>query len=127
MNRYSKLTTLLAISLLTTSVLANKPKIMVWIPNGTFMMGGDNHQARADEHPKHKVSVNGFWMDTTEVTNAEFQKFIKATGYKTTAEKKPDWNELKKQLPPGTPKPKDSDLVAALSSFYTTQTCRPFK
>jgi len=90
---------------------------MVWIKPGTFMMGGDNSQAQADEYPKHRVTVNGFWMDTTEVTNAQFAKFVQATGYITTAERKPDWNELKKQLPPGTPKPADSLLVPASLVF----------
>jgi formylglycine-generating enzyme len=90
---------------------------MIWVAAGTFMMGGDNKQAAADEYPKHKVSVNGFWIDATEVTNAAFAKFVKATGYITTAERKPDWNELKKQLPPGTPKPDDSLLVAASLVF----------
>ncbi|MEO8406436.1 MAG: formylglycine-generating enzyme family protein, partial [Chitinophagaceae bacterium] len=52
-----------------------------------------------------------------EVTNAAFQKFVKATGYITTAEQKPDWKELKKQLPAGTPKPPDSLLVAASLVF----------
>jgi len=92
-------------------------KGMIWINTGTFMMGADNKQASPDEYPKHKVTVNGFWMDVTEVTNAEFAQFVKATGYITTAERKPDWNELKKQLPPGTEKPADSDLVAASLVF----------
>lgn len=92
-------------------------KGMVWIKPGTFLMGGDNKQAAADEYPKHKVAVNGFWMDTTVVTNKQFAAFVKATGYITTAERKPDWNELKKQLPPGTPKPDDSALVAASLVF----------
>ncbi|MBB3054620.1 formylglycine-generating enzyme family protein [Mucilaginibacter gotjawali] len=90
---------------------------MVWIKTGTFMMGGDNNQAADDEYPKHKVTVDGFWMDTTEVTNAEFAKFVRATGYITTAERKPDWNALKKQLPPGTAKPDDNLLVAASLVF----------
>ncbi len=90
---------------------------MVWIKEGTFSMGADNKQAAADEYPKHKVTVTGFWMDTTEVTNAAFAKFVKATGYITTAERKPDWNELKKQIAPGTPKPPDSLLVAASLVF----------
>jgi formylglycine-generating enzyme len=90
---------------------------MVFIKTGTFMMGGDNKQAAADEYPKHKVSVNGFWIDATEVTNAQFAQFVKATHYVTTAERKPDWNELKKQVPPGTPKPDDSLLVAASLVF----------
>lgn len=92
-------------------------KGMVYIPGGTFMMGADNKQASEDEYPKHKVTVDAFWMDEHEVTNAQFSKFVEATGYITTAEKKPDWEELKKQLPPGTPKPNDSQLVAASLVF----------
>jgi formylglycine-generating enzyme required for sulfatase activity len=90
---------------------------MIWIKGGMFMMGGDNKQAAPDEYPKHKVTVTGFWMDATELTNAAFAKFVKVTGYITTAEHKPDWNQLKKQLPPGTPKPPDSVLVAASLVF----------
>jgi len=95
----------------------NSHQGMVWIPAGTFTMGGNNQQAAPDEFPRHKVLVNGFWMDVTTVTNAQFAKFVKATGYKTTAEQKPDWNILKKQLPPGTPKPDDSLLTAASLVF----------
>jgi sulfatase modifying factor 1 len=90
---------------------------MVWINAGTYRMGGDNAQASADEFPKHKVSVKGFYIDVTEVTNAQFKQFVKATGYVTTAEQKPDWNVLKKQLPPGTPKPAAEVLVAASLVF----------
>jgi sulfatase modifying factor 1 len=90
---------------------------MVWIAGGTFRMGADNDQALEDEYPKHAVTVSGFWMDRTEVTNGQFAAFVKATGYITTAERKPDWNELKKQLPPGTPKPDASLLVPASLVF----------
>jgi len=90
---------------------------MVWVPAGNFGMGADNQQAEPDEYPKHNVSVDGFWIDKTEVTNADFEKFVKATGYITTAERKPDWNELKKQMPPGAEKPADSLLVAASLVF----------
>src|SRR5437868_5089751 len=92
-------------------------KNMVWIAGGTFMMGGDNDQAQPDEYPKHKVMVHGFWMDATEVTNAQFAAFVKATGYVTTAEQKPDWEQLKKDLPPGTPKPDENLLVPASLVF----------
>lgn len=95
-------------------------KGMVLIKGGDFMMGGDNSQASADEYPKHQVKVNSFWMDATEVTNAEFAKFVNATHYVTTAEKKPDWDEMKQTLPPGTPKPADSLLVAASLVFHHT-------
>jgi formylglycine-generating enzyme required for sulfatase activity len=90
---------------------------MVLIEGGTFLMGADNEQGRRDEYPKHQVKVKSFYMDTHEVTNAQFRKFVEATGYVTTAEKKPDWEELKKQLPPGTPKPSEDLLVASSLVF----------
>ena len=94
---------------------------MVWIPAGNFMMGGDNEQARKDEYPKHGVKVNGFYMDATEVTNAQFSEFVKATGYITTAEKDINWDEIKSQVPPNTPKPPDSILKAASLIFVPTK------
>ncbi|HMU45368.1 MAG TPA: formylglycine-generating enzyme family protein [Chitinophagaceae bacterium] len=94
---------------------------MVYIPGGVFDMGGDNEQADQDELPKHKVQVSPFYMDITEVTNAQFKEFVDATGYITTAEKKPDWEEMKKALPPDTPKPPDSILVAASLVFKTSK------
>lgn len=90
---------------------------MVKIPAGTFMMGGNNKQAKADELPRHQVNLGQFWIDKTQVTNSQFSEFVKATKYQTTAERKPDWNELKKQLPPGTPKPDENKLVAASLIF----------
>lgn len=90
---------------------------MVYVPGGVFDMGGDNEQADPDEFPKHKVQVSPFYIDITEVTNAQFKKFVDATGYITTAEKKPDWEEMRKTLPPDTPKPPDSVLVAASLVF----------
>jgi formylglycine-generating enzyme required for sulfatase activity len=61
---------------------------MVWIPEGTFLMGSDEHYP--DEAPAHPVSVSGFWIDRTPVTNAAFRRFVKATGYVTVAERIPD-------------------------------------
>ena len=90
---------------------------MIYLSGGTYQMGGDNDQAAPDEYPKHQVTVDGFWIDVTEVTNAQFAEFVKSTGYVTTAEQKPDWEELKKQVPPGTPKPDESALVAASLVF----------
>jgi formylglycine-generating enzyme required for sulfatase activity len=83
---------------------------MAWIPGGEFAMGSTDALARPDESPVHRVRVDGFWMDVTEVTNAQFAAFIKATGYVTTAERPVDWEELKKQVAPGTPKPPDEML-----------------
>jgi sulfatase modifying factor 1 len=90
---------------------------MVLIPAGRFSMGASDQEGRTDEYPQHMVEVKSFWMDATEVTNAQFKKFIDATGYITTAERKPDWEELKKQLPEGTPKPPDSVLVPSSLVF----------
>lgn len=86
------------------------PEGMVWVPAGEFEMGWDGAEGRPDERPAHQVYVDGFYMDVTEVTNAQFRKFVEATGYVTTAEQPVDWEELKKQLPPGTPKPDDAVL-----------------
>lgn len=63
-------------------------KGMAWIPGGTFWMGSNGHYT--EERPMHQVSVDGFWMDTHEVTNAAFRRFVKDTGYITTAERRPD-------------------------------------
>jgi formylglycine-generating enzyme len=90
---------------------------MVKIPGGDFLMGSADKEGRPDEYPQHAVHVDGFYMDATEVTNAMFMQFVKTTGYKTTAERTPDWEELKKQLPAGTSKPADSLLVAASLVF----------
>ncbi len=87
------------------------PDGMVLIAGGTFMMGAkENRFAKPDEFPEHPVKISGFYMDVHPVTNAQFKAFVEATGYLTTAEKPVDWDELKKQLPPGTPKPHDSLL-----------------
>ena len=98
------------------------PAGMVWVPGGEFTMGSDGPEARPDERPAHRVRVDGFWIDATEVTNRQFRAFVEATGYVTTAERQPDWEELKKQVPPGTPKPQDDVLVAG--SLVFTQPSR---
>jgi formylglycine-generating enzyme required for sulfatase activity len=90
---------------------------MVLIPANTFLMGANDKEGREDEYPQHKVQLSDFWIDITEVTNAQFKKFVDATGYITTAEIKPDWEIIKKQLPAGTPKPSEDVLVAASLVF----------
>ena len=57
---------------------------MVRVPGGSFTMGAND--GAPDEQPLHDVRVNEFWMDRTEVTNAEFARFVKATGHITIAE-----------------------------------------
>lgn len=61
---------------------------MAWIPAGEFWMGSEEPQF-ADARPVHRVRLDGFWIDLTEVTNEEFEQFVKATTYVTVAEKKP--------------------------------------
>jgi formylglycine-generating enzyme required for sulfatase activity len=64
-----------------------RPPGMVWIPAGRFLMGSD-FAAFDDARPLHKVEVSGFWMDATPVTNAQFARFVTATGYVTVAERR---------------------------------------
>ena len=61
----------------------------MWVPGGEFWMGTDDPMM-ADAKPIHRVKVDGFWMDQTEVTNRQFEKFVEETGYLTVAERKPD-------------------------------------
>lgn len=64
------------------------PSPMVPIPAGEFVMGGDG--GAADERPAHPVAISAFRLEVTEVTNARFAAFVKATGYVTIAERQPD-------------------------------------
>ena len=86
------------------------PPGMVWVPGGSFSMGTDAPDTWSNEHPAHRVRLDGFWIDATEVTNAQFAEFVEATGYLTVAERPVDWEALKHQVPPGTPKPPDEML-----------------
>jgi formylglycine-generating enzyme required for sulfatase activity len=104
---------------------------MVWIPGGSFSMGGVDQQAASaatcadplsDAQPVHRVYVDGFWMDATEVTNEAFEKFVRATGYLTIAERTPTAEEFPDAppdrliagsvvfAPPSRPVPLDSQL-----------------
>ncbi|HTC48284.1 MAG TPA: formylglycine-generating enzyme family protein [Candidatus Aquilonibacter sp.] len=86
----------------TTDVVANKSDDhdsrtgMVWIPGGRFWMGTDHME---DAQPVHQVEVKGFWMDRTDVTNEEFARFVKATGYVTIAERPLDPKEFPNLAP----------------------------
>jgi formylglycine-generating enzyme required for sulfatase activity len=61
---------------------------MQWIPGGTFLMGSNDFYP--EERPVREVTVDGFWMDSTPVTNAQFADFVSATDYHTVAERQPD-------------------------------------
>ena len=104
--------------------LTLQPEIegMVWIPGGLFEMGAsaDDVMALPHEKPKHTVLIDGFFMDVTEVTNAQFSKFVEATNYITTAERPVNWDLIKQQLPVGTPKPHDSVLKPGSLLFKKT-------
>ena len=67
------------------------PEGMAWIPGGEFWMGADEFP---DAQPWHRVSLDGFWLDKTEVTNDQFAKFVKATKYVTIAERPPRAEEF---------------------------------
>jgi formylglycine-generating enzyme required for sulfatase activity len=90
---------------------------MVWIPGGEFSMGAADPRSdptggpdpMADARPIHRVQVDGFWMDRTEVTNAQFARFVAATGWVTVAERTPRADEF-----PGAP---PENLVAGSVVF----------
>jgi formylglycine-generating enzyme required for sulfatase activity len=97
------------------------PVNMVLIPGGEFSMGSEDptskevcggHEHMRDARPVHRVYVDPFWMDKTEVTNAQFKKFVKATGYKTVAEIPPTAEEF-----PTAPK---ANLIAGATVFTPT-------
>jgi formylglycine-generating enzyme required for sulfatase activity len=75
---------------------------MVWIPGGEFLMVSDKSGealcsvpgVTRDVQPVHRVYVDGFWMDKTEVTNEQFERFVRATGYFTVAERAPTQEEF---------------------------------
>lgn len=83
---------------------------MILIPAGEFTMGAEDSWTHRNERPAHRVQLKQFWMDATPVTNAQFAKFVEATKYVTIAERPVDWEEIKKQCPPGTPKPPEEML-----------------
>ncbi len=96
----------------TNTIKTEAPKGMVWVEGKTFLQGAkaSDKYAMPREKPAHQVTVDGFYIDVTEVTNAQFKAFVEATNYVTVAERKIDWEEMKRQLPPDTPKPHDSIL-----------------
>jgi formylglycine-generating enzyme len=110
-----------------TPAPTNAPAGMAWIPGGEFSMGclapNDGTCTMAtlsavnDSQPIHRVYVDGFWMDKTDVTNDEFEKFVKATGYKTIAEIAP----TKEQFPTAPPE----NLVAGSTVFTPTTNAVP--
>jgi formylglycine-generating enzyme len=111
----------LAVAIPTRPALpsSSAPVGMVWIAEGEFTMGSALELALPDERPPHRVRLDGFWMDTTEVTNAQFRKFVEATRYVTTAEQTPKLEDIMAQLPPGSPPPRRELLVPGSLVFAT--------
>jgi sulfatase modifying factor 1 len=111
----------------SSSIINNPPEGMIWIPGGSFSQGAvpQDHMAMSHEKPQHPVTVDGFFMDITEVTNAQFLNFVSKTGYITMAERQIDWKEMQKQLPEGTPKPHDSILQPGSLKFKKTKSSVP--
>jgi len=109
----------------TTPAPATAPAGMVWIPGGEFTMGSPDpraclcggHDPMPDARPLHRVYVDGFFMDATEVTNEQFEKFVKATGYVTIAEQTPKAEDF-----PGAPA---ENLVAGSTIFTPTAQAVP--
>ena len=91
-----------AVRPVVTTASDETPPGMKWIPGGTFQMGNEK-SPHEDERPVHAVTLDGFWMDETEVTNKQFLKFVTETGYKTVAERAPKREEIEAQVPVGTP------------------------
>ena len=81
---------------------------MAWIPGGTFRMGSDKHYS--EEAPSHRVTIDGFWIDRTPVTNRQFKEFFRSTGHVTFAETVPDPKDYPGSLP---------DLIFAGSLVFT--------
>lgn len=106
---------------------------MIWIEEGNFEMGGDKieklnkksesplpyTQSRPDEFPKHTTKLDGFWIDKTEVTNAQFSEFVTATGWQTVAERPIDMEEIMAQLPKGAEPPPLEMLLPASLVFHS--------
>jgi sulfatase modifying factor 1 len=103
-----------------SSRTGSAPDGMEWIPGGEFSMGSQDAaemndvamHATTDSRPIHRVYVDSFWMDKTDVTNEEFAKFVKATGYVTVAERAPRAEDF-----PGAP---PENLVAGSVVFSPT-------
>jgi len=103
-----------------TGPMLGPPAGMVLIPGGKFLMGSDAGYAYGNEKPAHRVEVAPFFLDATPVTNADFAKFVGETGYITVAERPVIWEELRKQVPAGTPKPPDEVLQPGSLVFRAT-------
>src|SRR5262249_1710837 len=103
-----------------TPASASAPPGMVWIPGGEFSMGSaleseslcEMPGMTRDASPIHRVYVDGFWMDATELTNDQFARFVAATGFVTIAQRTPTAAEFPNAPP--------ENLVAGSTVFTPT-------
>jgi formylglycine-generating enzyme required for sulfatase activity len=114
----------------TGTAPSQAPEGMVWIPGGEFSMGAQNPpamgevgmQATGDSRPVHRVYVDAFWMDKTDVTNQEFARFVRATKYITVAERKPKAEDFPgappENLVPGAVVFSPPDHPVLLNNYY---------
>jgi eukaryotic-like serine/threonine-protein kinase len=113
--------------IILTKVNEKDKAVMVFVPEGKFLMGSEDEDAYDDEAPEHLVWLDAFWIYQTEVTNAQFEAFIDATDYQTTAEeagwsyvfKNDNWE--KKMTHTGLHR---RDQAAVLMGEKTTRWCR---
>ena len=96
------------------------PKSMVWVPGGDFLMGSDHQLARPNERPDAPRARERFLDGPHACDERAVRRVREASGYVTTAERKPDWETLRVQVPEGTPRPPDSALVAGAMVFIGT-------
>ncbi len=101
------------------------PEGMVLISGGIFTMGSNAEYSFVNERPAHRVRLSDFMIDKFAVTNRDFAKFVEATNYKTVAERELDWEAIKQQVPPGTPKPPESEFVPGSVVFRPTREAVP--
>jgi formylglycine-generating enzyme len=108
------------LSAVASQAAPTAPAGMSLIPAGVFEMGSTVERAWADEQPAHKVRLSrSFWLDQTEVTNAQFQRFVKTTAYKTVAERPVNLKDIMAQMPAGTRLPPASALQPGSLVFVT--------
>jgi formylglycine-generating enzyme len=86
-----------ALATKSTESLESRHGDMVFVRGGTFRMGSDSHYP--EEAPVHRVTVDGFWMDRTPITNGQFRLFVIDTGHVTVAERRPRAEDYPGALP----------------------------
>ena len=106
-------------ALLAGPGMAAEVRGMRHIPAGEFQMGSTDEQAWAEEKPAHRVRLTRpFLMDETETTNAQFQAFVSATGYKTVAER-----ALIRMQDPASPMPPGAGVTVPQADLTAFQPC----